>query len=69
MATCLSVASLGNIKVNVPKVRDRSGQGVKFNGALIPPYLKRTKAVEEFISCLYRKGISTGVSYPNEIGR
>lgn len=51
---------LGEVSVKVPKVRDRSGQGIKFNSALVPPYLKRTKAMEEFIPWLYLKGISTG---------
>jgi transposase-like protein len=51
---------LGEIAVKVPKVRDRSGQGIKFNSALIPPYLKRTKTLDEFIPWLYLKGISTG---------
>ena len=30
---------LGEAPVKVPKVRDRSGQGIKFNSRLIPPYL------------------------------
>lgn len=55
---------LGDIPVKVPKVRDRSGQGIKFNSSLIPPYLKRTKAIEEFIPWLYLKGISTGEMQP-----
>ncbi len=55
---------LGEIPVNVPKVRDRSGQGVKFNSKLVPPYLKRTKNLEEFIPWLYLKGISTGEMQP-----
>ena len=55
---------LGDIQVKVPKVRDRSGQGIKFNSALIPPYLKRTKAIEEFIPWLYLKGVSTGEMQP-----
>ena len=55
---------LGDIPVKVPKVRDRSGQGVKFNSRLVPPYLKRTRAMEEFIPWLYLKGISTGDMQP-----
>jgi len=51
---------LGEVPVKVPKVRDHSGQGIKFNSRLIPPYLKRTKNLEEFIPWLYLKGISTG---------
>jgi putative transposase len=34
---------LGAIEVKVPKVRDRSGSGIKFNSSLVPPYLKRTR--------------------------
>ena len=55
---------LGDIPVKVPKVRDRSGQGIKFNSQLVPPYLKRTRNLEEFIPWLYLKGISTGDMQP-----
>ena len=55
---------LGDILVKVPKVRDRPGQGIKFNSQLVPPYLKRTKNLEEFIPWLYLKGISTGDMQP-----
>lgn len=51
---------LGDIPVKVPKVRDRSGQGIKFNSNLIPPYLKRAKSIEELLPWLYLKGVSTG---------
>ena len=51
---------LGDIEVKVPKVRDRSGSGIKFNSRLIPPYLKRTQSIEEFLPWLYLRGISTG---------
>ena len=51
---------ISNLTVRVPKVRDRSGSGVKFNSALLPPYLKRTKSVEELLPWLYLKGVSTG---------
>ena len=40
---------LGDLEVQVPKVRDRSGTGIKFNSGLVPPYLKRTKTIEEFL--------------------
>ena len=55
---------LGEVPVKVPKVRDRSDGGIKFNSKLVPPYLKRTKNVEEFIPWLYLKGISTGEMQP-----
>lgn len=51
---------IGSMPVRVPKVRDRSGSGVKFNSELIPPYLRRTKSVETLLPWLYLKGISTG---------
>lgn len=51
---------LGDIGIKVPKVRDRSGSGIKFNSNLIPPYLKRTRSIEEFLPWLYLRGVSTG---------
>ncbi len=51
---------VGDVEVKVPKVKDRKGQGVKFNSKLIPPYLKKAKSVEELLPVLYLKGISTG---------
>ena len=55
---------LGDIEVKVPKVRDRKNEGVKFNSSLVPPYLKRTKNIEELIPWLYLRGISTGDMQP-----
>ena len=51
---------LGPVKVQVPKIRDRSGSGVRFHSALLPPYLRRTQQIEELLPWLYLKGISTG---------
>lgn len=51
---------IGDIMVQVPRSRDRSKQGIKFTSQLLPPYLKRTKSVEELLPWLYLKGISTG---------
>ncbi len=49
---------VGDVAVQVPK---RSGNGVRFNSALLlPPYLKRAKSVEELIPWLYLRGVSTG---------
>ncbi|BCB09181.1 hypothetical protein HHSLTHF2_30710 [Vreelandella venusta] len=50
---------IGDVSVQVPKVRDRSGGGARFNSSLLPPYLKRY-SIEELIPWLYLKGISTG---------
>jgi putative transposase len=51
--------SLGDVPVQSPRVRDRTGQ-LRFNSALLPPYLRRTKTIEELLPWLYLKGISTG---------
>lgn len=51
---------VGAIAVKVPKVRDRSGQGNKFNSLIVPPYLKRAKSLDELLPWLYLKGVSTG---------
>ncbi len=51
---------VGEVEVQVPKVRDRSGSGIKFNSSLLPPYLKRSRSVEEVLPWLYLKGVSTG---------
>jgi putative transposase len=40
---------LGDIDVKVPKVRDRTDNGIKFKSSLVPPYLKRSQSIEEFL--------------------
>ena len=40
---------IGDVKIQVPKVRDRSGSGIHFNSQLLPPYLKRTQSIEELL--------------------
>ena len=51
---------LGDISIKVPRTRDRSGEGVTFSSSLLPPYLKRTKSIDELLPYLYLKGLSTG---------
>ena len=51
---------IGDIAVKAPRVRDRSGSGLRFTSTILPPYLRRTKSIEELIPWLYLKGISTG---------
>ena len=51
---------IGEVEIQVPKVRDRTGSGIKFNSQLLPPYLKRSSSVEELLPWLYLKGVSTG---------
>ena len=51
---------IGDVAVRTPKVRDRTGSGIRFHSALLPPYLRRTRSVTELLPWLYLKGISTG---------
>src|SRR4029079_15024725 len=48
--------------VRHPRVHDRRppGQRAKFTPAVLPPYLRRTRSLEELIPWLYLKGVSTG---------
>jgi len=53
----------GALEVRQPRVRDNSpakSERVQFSSAILPPYLRRSKTIEEFIPWLYLKGISTG---------
>ena len=51
---------IGSISVKVPRIRDRGDSGIRYSSGLIPPYLRRTKNLEELLPVLYLKGISTG---------
>ncbi len=50
----------GPVAVRVPKVRDRSGSGVKFNSGVVPPYVRKSPRVSAALPWLYLKGVSTG---------
>src|SRR6516165_4722749 len=53
---------VGAVTVQQPRVHDRrpAGQKEKFTSAILPPYLRKTKSIEELIPWLYLKGVSTG---------
>jgi transposase-like protein len=54
---------IGPIPVKVPRIRDRHPKDtnrINFNSAILPPYLRRTKSMEQLLPWLYLKGISTG---------
>ena len=58
------LTGLGPMKVQAPRVEDRrrdeSGRKFRFQSSILPPYLRKTKSIEELIPWLYLKGISTG---------
>jgi len=55
---------MGDVAVHQPRVNDKrvdaNGQRMRFSSSILPPYLRRTKSVEELIPWLYLKGVSTG---------
>jgi transposase-like protein len=55
---------IGPVTVRQPRVDDRrvdeQGRRLRFTSSILPPYLRKTKAIEELIPWLYLKGISTG---------
>jgi putative transposase len=56
-------SGVGAVKVKAPRVRDRHknpSEKIHFNSSILPPYLRKTKSIEELIPWLYLKGISTG---------
>ena len=53
---------LGDMQVRQPRVHDRRppGEKEKFTSKILPPYLRKTKSIEDLVPWLYLKGISTG---------
>ena len=53
---------VGPIEVRQPRVRDRRRvpEREPFRSQILPPYLRKTKSIEELLPWLYLKGISTG---------
>jgi putative transposase len=49
---------IGSIPVQQPRVHDKR-HGEQFASIILPPYLRKTKSLEELIPWLYLKGIST----------
>jgi len=53
----------GPIEVRQPRVNDRrvdeAGNRFHFTSKILPPYLRKSKAIEELVPWLYLKGIST----------
>jgi putative transposase len=53
---------LGEVPVRQPRVRDRRPVATRetFRSAILPPYLRKTKSLEDLLPWLYLKGLSTG---------
>jgi putative transposase len=57
---------IGPVPVRQPRIRDRAATAaaaetaIRFNSALLPRYLRRTRSLEDLLPWLYLKGVSTG---------
>jgi transposase-like protein len=53
---------IGPVEVKVPRSRDRvpADDPIKFNSAIVPKYIRKSKSMEALIPWLYLKGISSG---------
>lgn len=53
---------IGDIPIKAPRVADRRAGSarVRFSSSILPPYLRRTKSIEDLLPWLYLKGVSTG---------
>ena len=58
------LTGLGPVEVTRPRVNDRrvdaAGHRLRFTSKILPPYLRRTKTIDDLIPWLYLKGVSTG---------
>ena len=54
----------GELRVQAPRINDEridsNGERRRFTSQILPPYLRKTKNMEDFLPYLYLKGISTG---------
>jgi transposase-like protein len=55
---------IGPVTIRQPRVDDQrtneNGERIRFTSEILPPYLRKTKSIEELIPWLYLKGVSTG---------
>lgn len=54
---------VGPVQVKVPRVRDKgemSSEKIRWRSSILPPYLRKSRSLEELIPVLYLKGVSTG---------
>jgi transposase-like protein len=60
---------IGPVAVRCPRVRDRGVRGrgaseeaakIRFTSSILPPYIRRSRSLEDLLPWLYLKGISTG---------
>lgn len=58
------MTGIGPVPVKVPRVRDRTdgAEKVRFTSAILPPYLRKAKSIEELLPWLYSRASPAGIS-------
>ena len=55
---------VGPVELQQPRINDKrtdeDGRRMRFSSNILPPYLRRTRSIDELIPWLYLKGVSTG---------
>jgi transposase-like protein len=58
------MTGIGAVVVKVPRSRDRKiknqEETIRFSSQILPPYVRRSKSIEQAIPYLYLKGVSSG---------
>jgi hypothetical protein len=60
------------VSVTVPRVRDRTGQRIRFESKLVPTYVRRAKSIGAVLAWLYLRGIyqaDTGPALQARVGK
>ncbi len=52
------VTGLGPVAVKVPRVKDRTAQGIRFESRLVPSYVRRAASIDAVLPWLYLRGIA-----------
>jgi putative transposase len=50
--------AVGDVKVNVPRIRSRDGEVMNFASSMVPKYLRRSESISAWAAFAYLKGIS-----------
>lgn len=54
---------IGPVSVKAPRIRDRhpnASKRIPYSSTILPPYLRKTRSMEQLLPWLYLKGVSTG---------
>jgi putative transposase len=52
--------AIGDVSIEVPRIRIRDGEPMSFTSSMIPKYLRRSSSISAWAAYAYLKGISEG---------